>query len=103
MTNLVSTLGPNEGVSLLDSLSVRTYYVDVNITLSVDERLVERARKAAQAMGKSLNQAVRDHLSYLAGEGEMEAELSELKNLSLTSGGKSGGKKWDRDSLHERS
>jgi predicted HicB family RNase H-like nuclease len=35
----------------------------VNITLSADEKIIERARKAAQAMGKSLNQAVRDYLA----------------------------------------
>ena len=39
----------------------------MNITLSVDERIAEQARKAAGAMGKSLNQAVRDYLDLLAG------------------------------------
>jgi hypothetical protein len=34
----------------------------MNITLSVDERVVEQARKAARSMGKRLNQAVRDDL-----------------------------------------
>ena len=37
----------------------------MNITLSADEKIIERARKAAQAMGKSLNQAVRDDLEQL--------------------------------------
>ena len=37
----------------------------MNITLAVDEKLAERARVAAQAMGKSLNQAVRDYLDAL--------------------------------------
>lgn len=54
-------------------------------------------------MGKSLNQVIREHLAYLAGEGEMEAELKELRALSLESGGRSGGRKWNRDSLHDRS
>jgi antitoxin component of RelBE/YafQ-DinJ toxin-antitoxin module len=74
----------------------------MNITLSVDQRLVERARKAAEAMGKSLNQVIRDYLAYLAGEGEMEAELSELHKLSMASGGRSGGRRIERDSLHAR-
>lgn len=82
---------------------VDTYYVDMNITLSVDRQLVERARKVAEAMGKSLNQVVRDHLAYLAGEGAMDAELKELKQLSLESGGRSKGWTFDRSSLHERS
>ena len=87
----------------LTSLSVHTYYVDMNITLSVDRQLVERARKVAEAMGKSLNQVIRDHLAYLAGEGAMDAELKELKQLSLESGGRSKGWTFDRGSLHERS
>lgn len=81
---------------------VHTYYVDMNITLSVDQRLVERARKAAEAMGKSLNQVIRDYLAYLAGEGEMDAELTELRKLSMASGGRSGGRRIERDSLHAR-
>jgi len=32
----------------------------MNIILSIDEKVAEGARKAAGAMGKSLNQAVRD-------------------------------------------
>ena len=86
----------------MTSLYVHTYYVDMNITLSIDQRLVERARKAAEAMGKSLNQVIREHLAYLAGEADMETELAELKTLSLASGGRSRGWKFDRDALHER-
>ena len=53
-------------------------------------------------MGKSLNQVIRDHLAYLAGEGAMDAELKELKQLSLESGGRSNGWRFERGSLHER-
>jgi predicted nucleic acid-binding protein len=35
----------------------------MNVTFSIDKRVAEQARRAAQAMGKSLNQAVRDYLS----------------------------------------
>ena len=34
----------------------------MNITLSVDEQVAQRAREAAKKMGKSLNQVVRDYL-----------------------------------------
>ena len=37
----------------------------MNITLSIDEQVADSARKAAQSMGKSLNQAVRDYLEQL--------------------------------------
>lgn len=50
----------------------------MNITLSVDERIAEKARAAAQAMGKSLNQAVRDYLEQLAGQDQLEAELEQF-------------------------
>ncbi|HEV7515672.1 MAG TPA: DUF6364 family protein [Thermoanaerobaculia bacterium] len=33
-----------------------------DLTLSLDERLVEEAQKVASAMGKSLNQLIRDYL-----------------------------------------
>ena len=42
----------------------------MNITLSIDEQVAQRAREAAQKMGKSLNQAVRDYLEQLAGSGK---------------------------------
>ena len=35
----------------------------MNITLSVDEQVARRAREAAQKMGKSPNQVVRDYLA----------------------------------------
>ena len=39
-----------------------------NLTLSVDEQIVQRARTTAAGMGLSLNQAVRNYLSELAGQ-----------------------------------
>ena len=39
----------------------------MNLTLSVDEQTVNRARKKAQALGKSLNQLIREYLQRLAG------------------------------------
>ena len=71
----------------------------VNITLSADEKIIERARKAAQSMGKSLNQAVRDYLEQLAaGEEGLDAELEALR--SLAGQGNSGGDRIRRDELY---
>ncbi|PYV64127.1 MAG: hypothetical protein DMG97_35820 [Acidobacteria bacterium] len=47
---------------LLHVLSVH-YYLLVNITLSVDDDIVRQARSRAKAMGKSVNQLVREYLS----------------------------------------
>ena len=39
----------------------------MKVTLSIDEQLVARARKKADALGKSLNEMIRDYLQKLAG------------------------------------
>ena len=55
----------------------------MNITPSADETIIERARKAAQGMGKSLNQAVRDYLEQrAAGEEGLDVELEALRSLA---------------------
>ena len=38
----------------------------MNLILSVDEQILKRARKTARAMGKSVNQLVREYLEQLA-------------------------------------
>ena len=71
----------------------------LNITLSADEKNIKRARKAAQAMGKSLNQSVRDYLEQLAaGEEGLDAELEALR--SMAGRGNSGGQRISRDDLY---
>lgn len=80
---------------------VRTYTVDMNITLSVDETTVARARKRAEAMGTSLNQVIRDYLRKLAGGDDAERSIEEFRRLSGT--GNSRGWRFNRDEIHERS
>jgi len=75
--------------------------VNMNITLSVDEQLIERARKKADALGKSLNQLVREYLQKLAGGDVPEHSVAEFKRLSGQ--GHSRGWRFDRDEIHERS
>lgn len=86
---------------MLDTYYVRTYYVYMNITLSVDEAIVARARKKASALGKSLNQLVRDYLERLAGSDDPEPSIDEFKKLSGR--GNSRGWRFNRDEIHERS
>ena len=74
----------------------------MNITLSVDERLVRRARKNADAMGKSLNQLVREYLERPAGSDDAERDVAELRRLSRESRGRIRGWRFNRDELHER-
>ena len=81
---------------------VPTYYVLMNITLSIDERLVEDARKLAQARGTSLNQLVRDYLESLVRPRKPEGYSAELRRLTAEGRGRSKGWRFDRDKLHER-
>lgn len=71
----------------------------MNITLSVDDHVVESARKTARAMGKSLNQVIRDYLQELASPGSREALIEELEALE---DGDSGGWRFQRDELYDR-
>jgi hypothetical protein len=80
---------------------MRTYTVFMNVTLSIDEQTVERARRRAAVLGKSLNQLVRDYLQKLAGGDDAERSIEEFERLSGT--GNSHGVRFDRDETHERS
>jgi len=74
----------------------------MNLTLSVDEKTVREARKAAESMGMSLNQAVRAFLAELAGGISAEGDLEELEALSRSSGGRARGWRFNRAEIHER-
>jgi aromatic ring hydroxylase len=71
----------------------------MNVTLSIDEQLVARARKKADALGKSLNQLIRDYLQKLAG-GDAEQSIKEFKELSGC--GHSRGWRFNQNEIHER-
>ena len=77
-----------------------TYTVFMNITLSIEDQLVARARKKAAALGKSLNQLVRDYLQTVAGGDDPEGSIEEFKRLS--GNGHSHGWRFNRDEIHER-
>ncbi len=72
----------------------------MHITLSIDDKTVTEARKLAQAMGKSLNQLIKDGLQRLTQQPLRARDLEELKSLSGQ--GHSHGWQFDRDELHER-
>ncbi len=80
---------------------MHTYTVYMNLTLSIDEQIVERARQKAESLGKSLNQMIRDYLQKIAGADDPERSIEEFKRLS--GHGNSKGWRFNRDELHERS
>jgi len=73
----------------------------VNVTLSIDEQLVSRARKKAESLGKSLNQMIRDYLQTVAGSDDPERSIEEFKRLSGQ--GHSHGWRFNREEIHGRS
>jgi hypothetical protein len=79
---------------------VSTYTVFMNVTLSIEEQLVARARKKAEALGKSLNQMIRDYLQTVAGGDDAERSIEEFNRLSGQ--GDSHGWRFNRDEIHER-
>jgi antitoxin component of RelBE/YafQ-DinJ toxin-antitoxin module len=74
----------------------------MNITLSIDEQVADSARKAAESMGKSLNQAVRDYLEQLAGAQQVEAELAVFVQSAQSTPGRLKGWSFDRDEANRR-
>jgi hypothetical protein len=89
-------------IQSIDTYYVRTYTVFMNITLSVDEQTVARARERLRAVGRSVNEEIRDRLRYLAGEKDRDNErwMEELRNLSGK--GDSHGWRFNRDEIYER-
>ncbi|MGB4115228.1 MAG: DUF6364 family protein [Polaromonas sp.] len=74
----------------------------MNITLSIDEQIAQRAREAAQKMGKSLNQAVRDYLEQLAGSPQRGQQWEQFETRCLQSPAKLDGWRFNRDEANER-
>jgi hypothetical protein len=72
----------------------------MNITLSIDEQVVKRARKKAAALGKSLKQLIREYLQRLAGGDDAERSIEEFNHLSGR--GHSRGWRFNRDEIHHR-
>jgi hypothetical protein len=74
----------------------------MNLTLSIDEATLEKARQRASTMGKSVNQLVREYLEQLAGNSDREALVAEFKELSKKPLGDTKGWKFNREEIHER-
>ena len=73
----------------------------MNVTLSIDDQTLARARQLAQRRGMSLNEMIRDYLETLTGSDPVQA-LEELERLWSEEEGDSGGWKWNREELYDR-
>ncbi len=74
----------------------------MNITLSVDDEVVRKARQRAEALGTSVNQLVREYLEQIAGKSDPAGDAAEFERLSKLTQGNSGGWTFNRDELHRR-
>lgn len=72
----------------------------MNLTLSVDEQLVERAREVARQQGTSLNSLIRQYIESLAGERSGAEVVRRLQALWDAERGTSGGKAFRRDEVY---
>ena len=75
-----------------------TYYVFMNVTLSIDEKLLERVREKLRATGKTVNQEIREHLQHLVGDEEQLR--SDLDFLEKSAG---LGRRFERLEVESRS
>ena len=74
----------------------------VNITLSIDQKVVERAREKLRAVGKSVNEEIREHLRRVAGENDGENERWVEQLQALSGKGDSRGWRFNREEIYER-
>ena len=68
----------------------------MKLTIEVDEEVVARVRRRAEALGTTIEELVREHLTGLV-------DADEFERLSRLADGDSRGWKFNREELHERS
>ena len=73
----------------------------MNLTISVDADLLEKARKLASQRGTSVQELLRAHLEALVGVTSGKAAAEELLHLMQVHGGRSGGRRIDRQEAYE--
>jgi hypothetical protein len=74
-----------------------------NITLSVDEEVLDAVRRHAAEHNSTVNALVREYLTNLAHhEDRARKARARMRELSKNSDGRLGKKTWDREALHDR-
>ena len=74
-----------------------------NLTITIDDEILKRARLRATEQGTSVNAVVREYLEQYAGSrSAQEQALGKLLALSEKSRSRRGRRTWIRDELHDR-
>jgi plasmid stability protein len=74
-----------------------------NLTIALDDDLLQKARVRAAELGTSVNAVLRDYLEEWTARREAQRRAIEsFIEASKRSKASSGGRKWTRDELYER-
>ena len=74
-----------------------------NLTISIDEQILKKARMRALEEGVSINALLREYLEKYTGTNKQFEQITqEILKIANTSTATSGGKHWSRDELYER-
>ena len=74
-----------------------------NLTITIDDQILRRARVRAIEQDTSVNSILRDYLEAYAAAGTTWEQATEnILRLSTEARTGRGGRRWTRDELHER-
>ncbi|HEX9627242.1 MAG TPA: hypothetical protein VGA00_09940 [Acidiferrobacterales bacterium] len=74
-----------------------------NLTITVDDKLLKKARMRAIEQGTSVNVVLREYLESYAGVRSMQnTAVDDLLRLSRAAASRGGRRRWTRDELHDR-
>lgn len=75
-----------------------------NLTVTVDEHVLKRARIRALENGTSVNAVVSEYLTSYAGQADAVAAMTTFLDRAAEAGASSGagGRTWTRDDLYDR-
>ncbi len=74
-----------------------------NLTITVDEATLKKARIRALEQNTSVNRILRQYLEVYAGVSRDQSDsVNKIIALSSSSGSRRGKQRWNRDELHER-
>jgi plasmid stability protein len=74
-----------------------------NLTITIDENVLKKARIRAIEEGTSVNAVLREYLEVYSGlRGNHEEASAAILKLSRNSRSRRGSRRWTRDELHDR-
>ena len=91
------------GVSFSRGNTHNTCYTDyvANLTLTIDDDLLKRARMTALRRDTSVNALVREFLTDIAAEDQQQEAVRALLESARRNPGNSRGWKWNREEIYE--